>query len=192
MKKKIASVRYSDTFHQHEVVQESKTNESIVEARNRSPSQSLYKSSSSRLNTEDNNKEEEDDEDDDDDDNDKEEEEEENEEEDDEEEEFSSHFERMRRQVEEPAFLPKQLEGSLAASRIQISKSIQNLRKDKSESEPASPKKALLPQSTAPGSNNESAINSSTSSFSDISESSVTQSAMEDAFLSNFNHGSKL
>ncbi|GAA5814664.1 hypothetical protein MFLAVUS_008163 [Mucor flavus] len=188
--KRPTSVRYSDTFHQQEVVQESKVNESIVEARNRSPSQSLYKSSSSRLNTEDNNKEE--DEDDDDDDDDKEEEEEDEEEDDEEEEEFSSHFERMRRQVEEPAFLPKQLEGSLAASRIQISKSIQNLRKEKSESEPASPKKALSPQSTAPGSNNESAINSSTSSFSDISESSVTQSAMEDAFLSNFNHGSKL
>lgn len=98
----------------------------------------------------------------------------------------------MTGQVEEPAFLPKQLESSLAASRMLTTKSIQNLRKSKSESEPASPKKALSPQSTAPGSNNESAINSSTSSFSDISESSVTQSAMEDAFLSNFNQGSKL
>ncbi|KAI8075528.1 hypothetical protein BDF21DRAFT_423089 [Thamnidium elegans] len=185
--KRPTSVRYSDTFHQQEVIQESKNNESVVEALGRSSSQSLHKSSSSRLNIENSKEEEEEEE------NDEENEgEEEDEEEDDDEEEFSSHFERMRGQVEEPAFLPKQLEGSLAASRIQISKSIQNLRKTKSESEPASPKKALSPQSTAPGSNNESAINSSTSSFSDISESSVTQSAMEDAFLSNFNHGSKL
>ncbi|GAA5794845.1 hypothetical protein HPULCUR_000193 [Helicostylum pulchrum] len=190
--KRPTSVRYSDTFHQQEVVQESKTNESIVEARTRSPSQSLHKSSSSCLNTEDDNKKEEEEEEEDEEEDDDQEDDAADDDDDDEEEEFSSHFERMRGQVEEPAFLPKQLEGSLAASRIQISKSIQNLRKGKSESEPASPKKALSPQSTAPGSNNESAINSSTSSFSDISESSVTQSAMEDAFLSNFNHGSKL
>jgi hypothetical protein len=160
----------------------------------------------------------------------------EGEEEEDEEEEFSSHFERMKLQVEEPAFLPRRLSGShsnLSASRQHLSLSIQNLRKPsnayipevvtspmagpsgtaavKTGASPSlsangSPKKILSPQSHSPairpsttvvpgsggGSKNNSAINSSTSSISDISESSVTQSAMEDAFLSNFNHGSKM
>lgn len=131
----------------------------------RSPSQSLYQSSSSRLDAKNYNETEDEDD----------------------EEEFSTHFERMRIQVEEPAFLPRRSDGStsnLTSSRQQISQSIQNLRKDSS-----SPKKVVSPP--APGSSNQSAINSSTSSFSDISESSVTQSAMEDAFILNFTHGSK-
>lgn len=134
--------------------------------------------------------------------------------EEDEEERFSSHFERLK--FEEPAFLPRRAEGgtgSLSTSRHQLSLSIQNLRKannnnsssssalggggGESSSSTSSPKRLLSPQThspvtralTAPGSNNESAINSSTSSFSDISETSVTQSAMEDAFLSNFGNG---
>lgn len=162
------------------------------------------------------------------------------EDEEDEEEEFSSHFERMKLNVEEPAFLPRRLSGghsNLSLSRQQLSLSIQNLRKPSnvfvaevtppppqtqgssstsaaaivaatttSSSTSSSPRKILSPQIHSPairpsntvtsvhgsGSNNNSAINSSTSSFSDISESSVTQSAMEDAFLSNFNHGSKM
>lgn len=133
------------------------------------------------------------------------------EEEEEEEERFSSHFERLK--FEEPAFLPRRVEGStgsLSTNRHQLSLSIQNLRKANNssssnglggggggESSTSSPKRLLSPQthspitraSTAPGSNNESAINSSTSSFSDISETSVTQSAMEDAFLSNFGNG---
>lgn len=114
----------------------------------RSPSQSLYQSSSSRLEPQGFS---------------------------DDEQEFSTHFQRM--QVEEPAFLPKRLAGStnnLTSSRQHISQSIQNLKKD-----------------TNPSPENQSAIHSSTSSFSDISESSVTQSAMEDAFILNFTHGSK-
>lgn len=121
--------------------------------------------------------------------------------EEDEEERFSSHFQQLK--FEEPAFLPRRVEGStgsLSTSRHQLSLSIQNLRKPTSnsgEGNVVSPKRILSPQthspatrsSTAPGSNNESAINSSTSSFSDISETSVTQSAMEDAFLSNFGNG---
>ncbi|KAI9362218.1 hypothetical protein BD770DRAFT_382181 [Pilaira anomala] len=201
--KRPTSVRYSDTFHQQEVIQENTNNESYTGTMTRSPSQSLYKSTSSRLNSKEivNDEEEskEDKEDEEDDHSDKEDIEErevdEDEEEEEEEEEFGSQFERMRSQVEKPAFSLKRLEGStLATSRLNISSSIQNLRKGTSDSESAtvSPKKTLSPQSTAPGSVNESTINSSTSSFSDISESSVTQSAMEDAFLSNFNHGSKL
>lgn len=166
-------------------------------------------------------------------------EEQEEEDEEDEEEEFSSHFERMKLNVEEPAFLPRRMSGghsNLSLSRQQLSLSIQNLRKPSnvfvaevtppppqtqgsssasaaaivaatttSSSTSSSPRKILSPQIHSPairpsntasvhgsGSNNNSAINSSTSSFSDISESSVTQSAMEDAFLSNFNHGSKM
>lgn len=123
------------------------------------------------------------------------------EEEEDEEERFSSHFQQLK--FEEPAFLPRRVEGStssLSTSRHQLSLSIQNLRKptnNSGEGSAVSPKRILSPQthspatrsSTALGSNNESAINSSTSSFSDISETSVTQSAMEDAFLSNFGNG---
>jgi hypothetical protein len=181
----------------------------------KSPSESLYKSSMGRLHTETTAYIKEDSEDDDRSlDNDDDDEEDDGtdtkeDEEEDEEERFSSHFERMKLQVEEPAFLARRLEGSagsLSASRNQLSLSIQNLRKPSNvfggESSLGSPKKILSPQihspatrpSTAPGSNNESAINSSTSSFSDISETSVTQSAMEDAFLSNFDHagGSKM
>lgn len=194
----IASVRYSDTFHQ-EVMQENKNNESFTGTMTRSPSQSLYKSTSSRLNSkeivDDNEESREDEEDEHSDKEEGIEEREIDEDEEEEEEEFGSQFEHMRSQVEKPAFSLKRLEGStLATSRLNISNSLQNLRKGTSDSELAtvSPKKTSSPQSTAPGSVNESAINSSTSSFSDISESSVTQSAMEDAFLSNFNHGSKL
>ncbi|KAL7333810.1 hypothetical protein PS15p_202674 [Mucor circinelloides] len=144
-------------------------------------------------------------------------------------EEFSSHFERMKLQVEEPAFLPRQSKKSpsntsssgLHRSRQALSMSIQNLKKlhaDKlqndelpmdsssttssqhstktSSTQPQSPSHSPAANnfqiSTAPGSSNESAMNSIGSSFSDISDSSVTQSALEEAFLSKFNQGSKM
>lgn len=144
-------------------------------------------------------------------------------------EEFSSHFERMKMQVEEPAFLPRQSKKStsnssssgLQNSRQALSMSIQNLKKlhtDKvngeevplesssatssqhstktSSTQPQSPVHSPATNnfqiSTAPGSSNESAMNSIGSSFSDISDSSVTQSALEEAFLSKFNQGSKM
>ncbi|KAL9556433.1 hypothetical protein MBANPS3_001865 [Mucor bainieri] len=144
-------------------------------------------------------------------------------------EEFSSHFERMKMQVEEPAFLPRQSKKSPASasssglhhSRQALSMSIQNLRKlhvDKlqnddlpldsssaassqhstktSSTQPQSPSHSPATNNfqatTAPGSSNESAMNSIGSSFSDISDSSVTQSALEEAFLSKFNQGSKM
>lgn len=145
-------------------------------------------------------------------------------------EEFSSHFERMKLQVEEPAFLPQQSKKSpanasyssgLHHSRQALSMSIQNLKKlhvDKlqndevamdsssaassqhstktSSTQPQSPSHSPATNnfqiSTAPGSSNESAMNSIGSSFSDISDSSVTQSALEEAFLSKFNQGSKM
>ncbi|KAF1798983.1 hypothetical protein FB192DRAFT_1394345 [Mucor lusitanicus] len=144
-------------------------------------------------------------------------------------EEFSSHFERMKLQVEEPAFLPRQSRKSpanasssgLHHSRQALSMSIQNLKKlhiDKlqndelpmdsssaassqhstktSSTQPQSPSHSPATNnfqiSTAPGSSNESAMNSIGSSFSDISDSSVTQSALEEAFLSKFNQESKM
>ncbi|CEP17929.1 hypothetical protein [Parasitella parasitica] len=139
-------------------------------------------------------------------------------------EEFSSHFERMKLQVEEPAFLPQQRKriitstssSSIQNSRQALSMSIQNLKRlhtDKlndevpiessstasslhstktSSTQPHSPATATFQISTAPGSSNESAMNSIGSSFSDISDSSVTQSALEEAFLSKFNQGSKM
>jgi hypothetical protein len=144
-------------------------------------------------------------------------------------EEFSSHFERMKMQVEEPAFLPRQSKkntgssssNGLQNSRQALSMSIQNLKRlhtDKVNSEevplesssatssqhstktsstqPQSPVHSPAANnfqiSTAPGSSNESAMNSIGSSFSDISDSSVTQSALEEAFLSKFNQGSKM
>ncbi|KAK4516188.1 uncharacterized protein ATC70_011157 [Mucor velutinosus] len=144
-------------------------------------------------------------------------------------EEFSSHFERMKLQVEEPAFLPRQSKKSpanasssgLHHSRQALSMSIQNLKKlhvDKlqndelsldsssatssqhstktSSTQPQSPSHSPATNnfqiSTAAGSSNESAMNSIGSSFSDISDSSVTQSALEEAFLSKFNQGSKM
>ena len=144
-------------------------------------------------------------------------------------EEFSSHFERMKMQVEEPAFLPRQSKKNIGSSssnglqnsRQALSMSIQNLKRlhtDKVNSEevplesssatssqhstktsstqPQSPVHSPAANnfqiSTAPGSSNESAMNSIGSSFSDISDSSVTQSALEEAFLSKFNQGSKM
>ncbi|KAI9485585.1 MAG: hypothetical protein EXX96DRAFT_545694 [Benjaminiella poitrasii] len=139
-----------------------------------------------------------------------------------EEEVFSNHFERMKTQVEEPAFLPHKLDSSssnnssLMSSRQQLSLSIQNLRKynplddnlssssvhsKRSNStapstQPQSPVTAVTSHqrtATAPSSSsNESALNSIGSSFSDLSDSSVTQSALEEAFLSKFNQGSKM
>ncbi|KAI8644046.1 hypothetical protein BD408DRAFT_475122 [Parasitella parasitica] len=140
-------------------------------------------------------------------------------------EEFSSHFERMKLQVEEPAFLLQQRKETHAGasssgiqnSRQALSMSIQNLKRlhtDKlnneevpiemsstasslhstrtSSTQPHSPATANFQISTATGSSNESAMNSIGSSFSDISDSSVTQSALEEAFLSKFNQGSKM
>ncbi|KAI8078195.1 uncharacterized protein B0P05DRAFT_542894 [Gilbertella persicaria] len=105
---------------------------------------------------------------------------------------FSSHFERMKLQVEEPAFLPhKHHPTDLSNSRQQLSISIQNLKKlDSSFSNSSAPPSPATAQpSTASGSNHESVIHSIGSSFSDLSDSSVTQSALEEAFLSKFNQG---
>lgn len=106
--------------------------------------------------------------------NDEEEEEEEGEEE--EEEQFSNQFERMRLQVEEPAFLPQKsndTSNSLSNSRQQLSMSIQNLQKLHNSSSTAPSTQPHSPvattTSTAPGSSNESAMNSIGSSFSDLS-----------------------
>lgn len=108
------------------------------------------------------------------------------------EEEFSNQFERMRLQVEEPAFLPQKtgdISSSLSNSRQQLSMSIQNLRKlntlhDSSASSSSVNSNSTTPPntqthtpvattsyhpSTAPGSSNESAMNSIGSSFSDLS-----------------------
>ncbi|KAI7902623.1 uncharacterized protein BX663DRAFT_552032 [Cokeromyces recurvatus] len=138
-----------------------------------------------------------------------------------EEEVFSNHFQRMRLQVEEPAFLPHNSyisnNSSLISSRQQLSLSIQNLKKYNTlddnlssssihskkgnytapNTQPQSPVIAITTShhrtTTAPSSSsNESALNSIGSSFSDLSDSSVTQSALEEAFLSKFNHGSKM
>ncbi|KAI7889247.1 uncharacterized protein EV154DRAFT_515464 [Mucor mucedo] len=158
--KRPPSVRYSDTFQQPYDGSISPIQTPLSpQPMTRSPSQSLYQSSSSRLNTKSFS--------------------------DDEEQEFSTHFQRMQVQVEEPAFLPRRSAGStsnLTSSRQQISQSIQNLKKDTSPN---------IIKTSSSSSENQSAIHSSTSSFSDISESSVTQSAMEDAFILNFTHGSK-
>ncbi|KAI8987623.1 hypothetical protein BDF20DRAFT_910206 [Mycotypha africana] len=191
------------------------------------------------------------------------------------EEEFSNHFERMKLQIEEPAFLPQHTLSSsssshnLRNSRQQLSMSIQSLRRNSNninlslanptntssvstsrspsstsqtsfkttdnnssvtlnavyDNTPANaaltsstPSPYTLQQlsqpdlqpvsshsstminnaatavaatiSTAPGStSNESALNSIGSSFSDLSDSSITQSALEEAFLSKFNQG---
>jgi hypothetical protein len=105
-----------------------------------------------------------------------------------EEQEFSSHFARMKLQVEQPAFLPNRYESSsdsnsLSNSRQQLSISIQNLRKLNSMETPTTtspsttsanhpstaPGSSNESASTAPGSSNESAMNSIGSSFSDFS-----------------------
>jgi hypothetical protein len=101
------------------------------------------------------------------------------EEEEEEEQEFGSHFARMKLQVEEPAFLPHRHDNSdsnsLSNSRQQLSISIQNLRKQNSMETPiTSPNATSANQaSTAPGSSNESAMNSIGSSFSDLSGKTV-------------------
>ncbi|KAI9253605.1 hypothetical protein BY458DRAFT_521685 [Sporodiniella umbellata] len=76
------------------------------------------------------------------------------------------------------AFLPRRSVDPLSASQ-HLSQSIQNLNR-------------IIP-SSQPGPNTlSSALNSVTSSFSDLSDTSVSQSALEDAFMSKFNHGSKM
>ncbi|KAI8882740.1 hypothetical protein K501DRAFT_220543 [Backusella circina FSU 941] len=99
--------------------------------------------------------------------------------EEDEEEEFSSHFERMKLQMEEPAFLPRKLDSSR-----QLSVSMQQLKREHTPPTQRSP--AVQPVTPS------SALNSVGSSFSDLSDSSITQSALEDAYMSKFNQGSKM
>ncbi|KAI8367969.1 hypothetical protein EDC96DRAFT_574366 [Choanephora cucurbitarum] len=120
-------------------------------------------------------------------------------EEEEEEEGLSSHFDRMKMQVEEPAFLPHKRHGSvdhdLGNSRQQLSLSIQNLRKINTldsgspSSLPQSPIATLQHTHKQASSSNASVSHSMGSSFSDLSDSSVTQSALEEAFLSKFNQG---
>ncbi|CEI96693.1 hypothetical protein RMCBS344292_10850 [Rhizopus microsporus] len=94
---------------------------------------------------------------------------------------------------EEPAFLPRRSTSKTMSNSSRLSLSIQNLKKTIT---PQQQQQQQLPQSpqivTASSSNNPSALNSVGSSFSDLSDSSVTQSALEDAFMSKFNQGSKM
>ncbi|KAI8390879.1 uncharacterized protein BYT42DRAFT_554658 [Radiomyces spectabilis] len=170
-------------------------------------------------------------------------------------EDFSSHFEKMRLQLEEPAFLPARKTSysmqNLIRSRNDISASSvsgsarpsttmrgsHDLRQERAlEEEPredslgmqaggsrAGPPRQKSKQttdkvfgpsmtrtstaSTPPfmgqtpptgtisddsGKENTSALNSVGSSFSDLSDTSITQSALEDAYMSKFNNGSKM
>ncbi|KAI8375860.1 hypothetical protein BD560DRAFT_392126 [Blakeslea trispora] len=98
-----------------------------------------------------------------------------------------SHVERIKHQVEEPAFLPHQpttVDHDLGNSRQQLSLSIQNLRNITLETG-AIAESPIQPTHPPP----ETTSHSMGSSFSDLSDSSVTQSALEEAFLSKFNQG---
>ncbi|CEG82687.1 hypothetical protein RMATCC62417_16725 [Rhizopus microsporus] len=98
---------------------------------------------------------------------------------------------------EEPAFLPRRSTSKTISNSSRLSLSIQNLKKTITpQQQQQQQQQQQLPQSpqivTASSSNNPSALNSVGSSFSDLSDSSVTQSALEDAFMSKFNQGSKM
>ncbi|CAO3668887.1 unnamed protein product [Rhizopus stolonifer] len=99
--------------------------------------------------------------------------------------ELSEQLERIEIDDDGPAFLPRRSVDNLNDSH-RMSLSIQNLNRT------ITPQHTSSPQATASNSNNQSALNSVTSSFSDLSDTSVTQSALEDAFMSKFNHGSKM
>ncbi|KAG0164536.1 hypothetical protein DFQ30_009810 [Apophysomyces sp. BC1015] len=143
------------------------------------------------------------------------------EEEEKEEEEFDTHFAKMRLELEEPAFLPRnnlsqsisrkdstvlrQLTTENKADERQTTTSKHIIRT--TNTSPPPPRKVFGPSQTRTsppsahdnivvsddsGKEASSALNSVGSSFSDLSDSSITQSALEDAFLSKFNNGSKM
>ncbi|ORX51921.1 hypothetical protein DM01DRAFT_1384195 [Hesseltinella vesiculosa] len=99
-----------------------------------------------------------------------------------------------------PALAPMRTDDSLAHQ----SSSQNQRRPSSSASQPPGKQKQVLmlhtrdahlasgSQANSGSSQNSSALNSMSSSFSDLSDSSVTRSAMEDAFLSKLNHGSKM
>ncbi|KAI8994731.1 hypothetical protein BDB01DRAFT_773883 [Pilobolus umbonatus] len=101
---------------------------------------------------------------------------------------FSTQFERMKLEVEKPAFMTRKSE-TISPTKPSVS----TQRKDAAESSiRLNPVSYSPATNTVNNSNNTSAINSVGSSFSDLSDSSVTQSALEDAFMSKFNNGSKM
>lgn len=126
---------------------------------------------------------------------------------------ITDHLEKIQIE-EEPAFLPRRSTNKTMSNSSRLSLSIQNLKKTITPQQQQQ-QQQQLPQSpqivTASSSNNPSALNSVGSSFSDLSgqfihiikvtylhnillytDSSVTQSALEDAFMSKFNQGSKM
>ncbi|KAF7728950.1 hypothetical protein EC973_005345 [Apophysomyces ossiformis] len=138
------------------------------------------------------------------------------------EDEFSNHFAKMRLELEEPAFLPRNTASqSISRHHASLSAFATNENKADDHSSSTAPTNMQLISGTSSpprrkifgpsqtrtassltntntvtsddsGKETGSALNSVGSSFSDLSDSSVTQSALEDAFLSKFNNGSKM